>query len=196
MMFLGDSEGRPLRSRTRAIQTEIDAKVASVWASASHCHFNCDFRFNSQSTAMQYTQRRTIGGRAWLSIGLPTPDHEKALVLWANTSLGLILQWWHANKQQPGRGCIGKSALSTLPVLNITKLTKKKLDRAAKIFDETCTLDLRPIHQIDTDAARRTIDQRLGREVLDLPASLFASEGAFELLRRKLAAEPSIRGNK
>lgn len=196
MMFPGDSEGRALQGATPVIQLEIDGKVANVLASASHCHFNCDFQFNSQSTAMQYTHYRTIGGRAWLSISLPTPIEEKVLVLWANSSLGLILHWWHANKQQRGRGCIGKSTLRMLPVLDISQLTKSQLDRAAKIFDETCNCDLLPIHRIDKDAVRQTIDERFGREVLNLSASLFAPESAFELLRRKLAAEPSIRGNK
>lgn len=196
MAFPGDSEGRPRKSRTRATQAIIDSKVASVYASASHCHFNRDFRFNSQSTAMQFTRHRTIGGRAWPSIKLATPDQEKAIVLWANTSLGLLLYWWYANKTQPGRGSILRSNLESLPVLDVTRLTEKQLNRAAKIFDETCNLDLLPIHQIDADAARQSIDERFGLEVLDLPASLFASEGAFELLRRKLADEPSIRGNK
>jgi hypothetical protein len=196
MAFPGDSEGRPRKSRTPAIQAIIDSKVASVHAAASHCHFNRDFRFNSQSTAMQYTPRRTIGGRAWPSVSLATPEQEKAIVLWANTSLGLLLYWWYANKTQPGRGSILRSNLGSLPVLDMTKLTKKQLNRAAKIFDDSCNLNLLPMHQIDTDAVRKNIDSRFGREVLDLPASLFAPEGAFELLRRKLAAEPSIHGNK
>jgi hypothetical protein len=40
---------------------------------------------------MQFTPRKSIGGRAWLSISLETAEREKALVLWANTSLGLLL---------------------------------------------------------------------------------------------------------
>jgi hypothetical protein len=116
MSFDADSEGIPLKGATEKEQELIGEKVSSVWATASHCHFNRDFRFNSQSTAMQFTPRRTIGGRAWLSIRLQSVEQEKALVLWANTSLGLLLYWWHSNKQQPGRGSIGKSALQTFSV--------------------------------------------------------------------------------
>ena len=86
--------------------------------------------------------------------------------------------------------------LDSLPTLDITKLATKQLNHAAKIFDEMCDLELLPIHQVDTDAVRSQVDERFGREVLDLRASLFAHDGVFELLRRKLAAEPSIRGNK
>ncbi len=125
--FGADSEGLPRKNSNPAIQTVIDQKVSDVWATASHCHFNRDFRFNSQSTSMQFTPTRTIGGRAWISIGLKTPEQEKALVLWSNTSLGLLLHWWHANKQQSGRGSIGVNALDNLPILDVTTLTRKQL---------------------------------------------------------------------
>ena len=98
MCFDGDTEGLPLKGASEKEQESIDTKVANVWATASYCHFNCDFQFNSQPTAMQFTPRKTIGGRAWLSILLKSKDLEKALVLWANTSLGLLLRWWHSNK--------------------------------------------------------------------------------------------------
>ena len=108
LSFEGDSEGFPRQGSGSGEQAIVDLKVKSIWNTASHCHFNRDFRFNSQSTGMQFTPRKTIGGRAWLSIKLSSVDQEKALVLWANTSLGLLLHWWHGNKQQPGRGSIGK----------------------------------------------------------------------------------------
>jgi len=196
MLFPGDSEGQPLRGSTPTIQTDIDTKVASVLASASHCHVNLDFRFNSQSTAMQFTPGRTIGGRAWISLRLPTVEHEKALVLWANTTFGLFLHWWYANKQQAGRGCIGKSMLRTLPVLNVKKLTGTQLHRAAKVFDETCGLTLLPLHQLDTDTNRRTLDDRFCKEVLKLPATIYGRGSPLELLRTKMSQEPSIRGQK
>ena len=48
----------------------LKKKLTRIWATASHCHFNRDFRFNSQSTAMQFTSKKTIGGMAWPSINL------------------------------------------------------------------------------------------------------------------------------
>ena len=44
-----------------------------------------------------------------------------------NTSLGMLLHWWHANKQQPGRGSVGKSSLQALRVLDVTALKPKQL---------------------------------------------------------------------
>jgi hypothetical protein len=196
MCFDGDSEAIPRKVSTVAQQDALAAKVESVWATASHCHFNINFRFNSQSTGMQFTPRKTIGGRAWQSIRLASIEQEKALVAWANTSLGMLLRWWHSNKQQAGRGNVGKSAMQTLPVLDVTALTSTQLKAAAQLFDGMSEKELRPLHEIDEDPIRKELDQGFGREVLGLPEPLLASGGALELLRMKLAREPSIRGNK
>ena len=196
LSFHADSEGLPLKGSTRGEQAVIDHKVASIWRTASHCHFNRDFRFNSQSTSMQFTPRRTIGGRAWLSICLSSAEQEKTLVLWANTSMGLLLYWWHANKQQPGRGSIGKSALEGLPVLDVKALKPKQLANAVKLFDALSGKTLLPLHEIDKDPVRKELDAIFARDVLGLAIPIFAPGGPLDLLRMKLAQEPSIRGGK
>lgn len=55
---------------------------------------------------------------------------------------------------------------------------------------------LLPLHEIDKDPVRKELDERFGREVLGLPESILQLGGALEVLRMKLAQEPSIRGNK
>jgi hypothetical protein len=196
MSFDADCEGIPRRGSTAAERAALALKVASVWNTASHCHFNCDFRFNSQSTGMQFTPRKTIGGVAWLSIRLSSVEQEKALVLWANTSLGMLLRWWHSNKQQSGRGRIGKSALQTLPVLDVTALNATQLKAAVQLFNAMSGLELLPLHEIDKDPVRQKLDRRFALEVLGLPASVVEPGGPLELTRMKLAQEPSIRGGK
>lgn len=196
MAFDGDSEGITRRGRATAERRAIELKVESIWKSASHCHFNRDFQFNSQSTGMQFTPRKTIGGRAWLSIQLKTVEHEKALVLWANTTPGLLLHWWHANKQQVGRGNIGKAALQTMPVLDVTTLTKSQLDTATKLFAKLQAEELLPLHEMDRDAIRRELDEKFARGVLGWSDSILAPGGPLEVLRMKLSREPSIRGRK
>jgi hypothetical protein len=194
MAFDADCEGVSRSGSTAAEDKLISDKIARVAATASHCHFNRDFRFNSQSTSMQFTPRRSIGGRAWISIQLQSEDLEKALVLWANTSLGLLLHWWQANKQQAGRGSVGISALEGFAVLDVTALSTKQLAAAVKIFDSVCNKDLRPIHEMELDKNRQDLDRRFAKEVLGVEPSLLAKDGAFDLLRMKLTKEPSIVG--
>ena len=145
---------------------------------------------------MQFTDRKTIGGRAWISIKLPTAKLEKSLVLWGNSTLGLLMYWWHSSKQQRRRGSIPKSALQSLPVLDVTALSPTQLASATRIFDQTCQLPLKPLHELDIDDNRKLIDRRFYREVLNLPAAILADGGPLDILRHKLSREPSIRGSK
>ena len=142
---------------------------------------------------MQFTEHKTIGGRAWISIKLATAAHEKALVLWANTLLGLLMFWWHSSKQHPGRGILTKTTLATLPILDVTTLSDQQLARAAALFDELKHLPLKPLHELDQDENRKTLDRRFYCDVLGLPASILVP---LDILRRKLSQEPSIRGRK
>ncbi len=184
MSLDGDSEGLLLQGADAEEQESIDVKVGNIWATASHCHCNLDFRFNSQSTGMQFTPRKTIGGRAWLSIQLSSAEQEKVLVLWANTSLGMLLRWWHSNKRQSGRGNIGKTTLQTLPILDIAALSAKRLANGVKLFDEMCQKEMLPLHEIDKDPVRKELDERFAREILGLPEALIKPGGALEVLRR------------
>lgn len=195
MVFEADSEGT-LHRGTPEEQELINRKMESIWQTASHCHFNQNFQFNSQSTGMQFSARKSIGGRAWLSIGLPSVEQEMALTLWGNTSLGLLLHWWHANKQQSGRGNIGKAALRTLPVLDVLALTPKQLDEAVKIFEVIKNQPLLPMHKIDGDETRKELDERFAVNVFGLPKSILGRDGSLELLRLKLSREPSVKGRK
>lgn len=54
---------------------------------------------------------------------------EAAVALWGNTTLGLLLHWWQANKQQAGRGNIGKTALANFVCLGF-KHNNVGLERA------------------------------------------------------------------
>jgi hypothetical protein len=196
LSFDGEKEAQKKQSQDKDEIEAIDLKGAAVWASASHCHFNQNFQFNSQPTAMQFTPRKTIGGRAWTSISLVTEAQEKALVVWGNTSLGLLLHWWQSNKQQSGRGNVTPNVLEGLSILNVAALKAKQLAKAVQIFDEMCHKGMLPIHEIDKDPVRKELDERFAREVLGLPESVLAPGGALDVLRMKLALEPSIRGNK
>ncbi len=194
--FEADNEGIVRPGKTQDEKDRILEKVNAVVATASHLHFNQNFRFNSQSTAMQYTQRRTIGGRAWMTLRFPDEAMEAAVALWGNTTLGLLLHWWQANKQQAGRGNIGKTALANFVCLDPGQLNAEQLCASVELLKALGKLALRPFNEIDLDEARAELDRAFLGDVLGLPAFLFADEGPLALLRRKLAAEPSVAGSK
>ena len=84
-----------------------EARAAQRWnSSASRLHSNLDFQLNSQSLAMCLTPEKCLGGRAWPNVIPRNPRYQIPLLLWANSTLGLIVFWWHGTRQQQGRACI------------------------------------------------------------------------------------------
>lgn len=194
--FEADTEGVVRLGADSHEQEIIDVKLERIWNSASHCHFNRDFRFNSQSTSMQFTRRLTMGGRAWTSIKLASVKQEMALVLWSNTTLGMLCYWWHANKQQAGRGSIGKTALESLSALDVAAFSADQLETCERLFDEFAYIRMRPLNELHIDVARHTLDHAFLHQVLGFPAPVFSADGPLHLLRQKLSHEPSVAGQK
>lgn len=196
LCFEADNEGIVRPGSTNEERARILDKVNAVMASASNLHFNQNFRFNSQSTGMQYSKRATVGGRAWMTLRFPTAEMEAAVALWGNTSLGLLLHWWQANKQQAGRGNIGKQALASFVVLDPAQLTSAQLAASAALVATRADVAMRPFNEIDRDDARAALDRQFLVDILGLPEALCAGGGPLELLRGKLAGEPSVSGLK
>ena len=120
-----------------------------------------------------------------------------AFVVWSNCTLGLLCHWWQANRQQGGRGNTTVTALPALPTLDLRRLSPAQLAAASQIFHDHKQLPMLPVNQIDEDENRAELDRRLLTEVLGLPAELCTGDDSpLALLRRKLAAEPSIHGGK
>lgn len=131
-----------------------------------------------------------------MTMRFPNPAMEAAVALWGNTSLGLLLHWWQANKQQAGRGNIGKTALLSFVCLDPVLLSKEQLAASAELLKDRATVAMRPFNEIDLDAGRAELDRAFLGDILGLPESLFAPGGPLELLRLKLSVEPSIAGAK
>ena len=200
MEIAPDSEAITLHTNNPLIRESIKAKAAKVWNSATRIHHNRNFRYNSQSLTVSSTPRPTIGGRAWPSIIFPESNRElweDAYTVWGNSTLGILCHWWQSGREQHGRGNTTVTALPALPTLDLRRLSPAQLASAAQIFHDHKQLPMLPVNQIDEDPNRAELDRRLLTEVLGLPTELCAGDDSpLALLRRKLAAEPSIHGGK
>ena len=175
------------------VRQGMEAKAADVWATASRAHVNRDFRFNSQPLTTAITERESIGGRAWPNVTFTDARFDCAFALWCNSTLGLLLYWWHANKQQPGRGITTIRAVETLPVLDLRALSDAQLHTAQAIFDEFRELDLKPAYLADADDHRALLDRRVVCDLLGFDAATY---DAVRRLAAKWCAEPSVHGGK
>lgn len=171
----------------------METKATTLWAKATHSHINQDFRFNSQPLAVAFTERETIGGRAWPNVRFSDPRFDYAFAAWGNSTLGLLSFWWHSSLQQPGRGVITISASETMPTLDFRALSDGQLAAAHGIFDEFRDLDLLPAYLADTDANRALLDRRVVCDLLGFDGEVYR---AVRRLAAKWCAEPSVHGGK
>ncbi|MXX31970.1 MAG: hypothetical protein F4Z51_07000 [Chloroflexi bacterium] len=190
-----DAEGE-IRTVAPADQGKVNENASRMSATASRVHFNRNFRFNSQSTAVAITERPCIGGQAWPSISLHDEGHEAAFTLWSNSTLGLMLYWWCANKRQGGRGNISITRIPEVSALDTRALTDEQQAEAKRQIDLLRDERFLPFDQIDEDPARARLARAILVDVLGLPESLVESGGPIDLIRRKLAREPQIHDGK
>ena len=181
-----DSEGE--------VRPGCDDHAVRVWnATASRLHFTLDFQINSQSLTACLTPAKAIGGRAWPNFLPAQEEWTLPLVLWSNTTLGLLAFWWIGSRQQQGRACLTISQLPRLTVLDPRSLSQEQLAQAENIFTRFKDAAFLPANEAYRDDARQALDRAVLIDLLHLP------EAALEplaILRDQWCAEPSVHGGK
>jgi len=185
------------------IRPGMQSKAKKIWKSASRLHFNQEFQLNSQSLAACLTPEPCIGGRAWPTVSLDIDDerHEMLLVLWANSTLGLIAFWWIGSRQQRGRANLTLTRLPDLRVIDPSKLSDVQLQLVPRIFSDVADKKFLPANEAYRDETRQALDKAILVDLLDLPSSnsgLTEADllDAVDVLRRQWCSEPSVHGGK
>ena len=176
------------------VRAGCQAKARQTWnRTASRLHSNRDFRLNSQPLAMCLTADRSIGGRAWPNVIPHDASHDVPLVLWANTTLGLIGFWWAGTRQQQGRTIMTISTLPDLPVLDTRTLSADQIELCEVVFEELKDQDFLPANEAYRDKTRQALDRQILVDVLGLDKGQL---GPLDTLRHQWCAEPSVHGGK
>ena len=175
------------------VKQGMEAKAASVWVKASRAHINRDFTFGSQALAVAFTDRVSIGGRVWPNVGFDDDRFDYAFTVWGNSTLGLLMHWWHSSRQQSSKANITVGAADSLPVLDFRTLSDEQLATAKAIFDDFRERDLMPAYLADADPYRALLDRRV---LCDLLGFDDATYRCVRRLAQKWCAEPSVHGGK
>ena len=107
--------------------------------------------------------------------------------------MGILMHWWHASRQDAGRGAVSISAAETLPILDLRALTDAQLATAQAIFGEFRSLEFMPAYLADADPNRALLDRRVICDLLGFPKPIYR---AVRILAQKWASEPSVHGGK
>ena len=166
---------------------ESNERVEKILKTASRVHINRGMDTSSQCLPVSYLENPTLGGRAWPSICMKK-QYEKAFVLWHNTTLGILCHWAATGHQQRGRSVCTVTTIPYMPTLDLNKLSKSKLKKMDKIFDEFATKPLDRVMNLWKDETRIEIDSRI-LKILGIDANL-------DDLRKRLCREPTIYGRK
>ncbi len=175
------------------VRPGCEERALVVWQSAATLHFTLDFQINSQSLTACVTPSPCLGGRAWPGFHPRREAWTPPLVLWANSTLGLMTFWWRGSRQQQGRAIATISALPQLPMLDASTLTGEQLERAAAIFERFKGELFLPANEAYRDDARKALDRAVLVELLGLPEAVLSP---LDNLRLQWCAEPSVHGGK
>ena len=175
-------------------RTNCEEHAMELWDRiASRLHINVDFRLNSQPLAMCMTPEKTIGGRAWPNYRLYRSNWEIPVVLWSNTTIGLMSFWWIGTRQQQGRAILPVSQHPLLPTLNPYALTDHQLEQSKEIFKLFVERSFLPANEAYKDDVRKALDHIILIDLLGFPLDIMEP---LELLRNQWCAEPSVHGGK
>ena len=176
------------------VREGCEDKALRIWASASRLHFSLNFTLTSQPLAACLTPESCIGGRAWPTFELHDERWAPAVLLWANTTLGLISFWWAGSRQQQGRSNLTISRLGELAILDPRTLTAEQLSAAAGIFDLISADRFLPANEAWRDETRQELDRMVLADLLGLDAAEVMP--ALAVLRYQWCLESSVHGGK
>ncbi len=195
-----NDERRPIRrliappNRHGIPQAGKDNEARTLYETyASTLHFNQDFRLNSESLAACVTVEKTLGGATWPAFIPDEHRHNYPLLLWANTTLGLMTFWWLGTRQQLGRARISIVRLPGLPILDARRLSADQLDSCDALFKKFCDRTFLQAHRAWEDPARIELDEAMLVGVLGLDCENLEW---IARIRRTWCSEWTVRGSK
>ena len=182
------------------VRENMNNQALKRWQSAARLHFPLEFSARSTRMAACATSVPCLGGRAFPSYLLHDNASETivenmrwaALVLlWCNSTLGLLMRWAFGTRQQLGRSNTTIKPLPELLVADPRQLPETKLDIAVDVFNSFKNREFLPACQANKDVARQELDRTVLIELLDQPNEIM---DWLDIIRSKWCQEPTVTG--
>ena len=121
----------------------------------------------------------------WWPSSLNDPDHEKAVAVWMNSSLGILALLGIRTTTRGPWVKFKKAELRTLPILDPRQITTSQISGLSDLFDELADAEFERLPGMAHCPARTALDEEVS-EILGLPD--------LRGLRVLLASEPVVCG--
>ena len=172
------------------VRPNHEEKAEERWRKSSRVCVNSGFTLNSQALAACLTPMPVLGGSGWINLLCDDLRHEVPIVLWMNTTLGLISYWCAGTRSQRGRPRISVETLPEIAIYDVRHLTDAQFKKAARIFDEFSKRDMMSANKAHRDDVRKDLDRAVLVDLLGQPSDVLNS---LDTLREKWCAEPTVR---
>jgi hypothetical protein len=180
---LAQSPNRYLSPLAKAKVGRNLRKVEDLWPKAGHILLAERLRCNTQRLVTVRLQSKVLSNVWWpFRLNDDSETSAKALVLWLNSTLGLVLLLTHREETEGAWIDFKKPVLAELPVLAVTNLAPEK-SKLRDAYDKLCNDEIMPFPYMATDTTRIKIDEAI-TQALGLPD--------ISMLREMLAREPVV----
>lgn len=168
--------------------------TARRWESASKLAVSRNLDMTSQQLSAAWLDEPAMGGSTWTTLQHDDEAVLRAMLIWLNSTPGLIVRWAHGQTTQHGRARLQIGDIADMPVPDFAA-DSEAAETARRIadaeFENLRALKLKQVALAAPDKARHKIDdvalRMLGihdQPVLD----------ALHTIRRQWCAEPSVNG--
>lgn len=157
-------------------------RLDHLWPKAARLLVAERLRLDTARVVAMWSEREVLSN-VWWEVGVEDVRQEKALVLWLNSSLGLLTVLAQRTTTEGGWVAMKKADLEELPVLDTRALSDEQLEDLASLFDELAEAEFARLPDMADCYARSRLDEGLSR-ILGLPN--------LQTLRQLLATEPVV----
>jgi hypothetical protein len=173
-----------LIARTEAIPGRKLKDAGAVWSKAGKILLVSRLWPVTHRVIAVGLPKKSLGNTWWgFDDSKLTEQQRKTLLLWLNSTLGILLYFGRRAITRSAWMQMKKPAWSSMPVLDVRGLSQARLTALAKSYDSLAKKELAPIAQLDIDPVRKDIDIAICK-ALKLPD--------LRSLRELLAREPGL----
>lgn len=169
-------------------------KTDERWQTASNLAVSRNLDMTSQSLSAAWLTQPAMGGSTWTTLKHQDQDTLKAILIWLNSTPGLIARWAHGQTTQHGRARLQIGDTASMPIPDFSSQTDAGMTArliASQEFKRLTRLELRQVALAATDPNRHEID-RVALRMLGIDSREFAD--ALANIRAQWCAEPSVNG--